>query len=149
MPKERTLLCRNLIVDGMLRYYETLCSQTDIAFSCETTLPPSLPITDVELSILFGNLPENAYEAARHKGCAKPFITIRATVTDAALFLLIENICGVSPKKDSGGFLSTKHEGYGMGTRSVSSIVEEHGGQCVFRHNNGIFSVHLQFPLTA
>ena len=77
MPKERTLLCRNLIVDGMLRYYETLCRQTDIAFSCQTTIPPSLPITDVELSILFGNLPENAYEAAEHKGCAKPFITIR------------------------------------------------------------------------
>lgn len=149
MPKERTLLCRNLIVDGMLRYYETLCSQTDITFFCEATLPPSLTITDVELSILFGNLLENAYEAAGHVGCEKPFITIRATVTDAALFLLIENSCAVSPQKDGGRFLSTKHEGYGMGTRSVSSIVEEHGGQCVFRYNNGIFSVHLQFPLTA
>lgn len=148
MPKERTLLCRNLIVDGMLRYYETLCDQTDISFSCETTLPPSLPITDVELSILFGNLLENAYEAAGRRGCVTPFIAIHATVTDAALFLLIENSCTTPPKRESGRFLSTKHDEYGMGTLSVSSIVEEHGGQCVFGHNNGVFSVHLQFPLT-
>lgn len=54
MPEDHTVLCKNLIVDSMLRYYEGLCAQEGIDFSCAVDLPPEFPVPDVELSILLG-----------------------------------------------------------------------------------------------
>lgn len=147
MPKERTILCKNLIVDAMLQYYQSLCQQENIDFSCDAALPPNLPIPDVELSILFGNLLENAYEAAKHPENHKPFVSIKAMIEDNALFLLLENSFVTPLQKKGERFFSTKHTGYGVGTQSVRSVVESYGGQCIFRDHNGVFSVSVQLLL--
>lgn len=147
MPKQQTVLCKNLIADGMLRYYEALCEQEHIRFSCTARLTPELPIPDVELSILFGNLLENAYEAAKQPGCQEPFVSFQVMVEHDSLFLLIQNSF-VNPIRQKGSrFLSTKHEGYGVGTRSACSVAENHGGTCTFEHKDGVFIVSVIFAL--
>ena len=75
-----TVLCKNLIVDAICRYYEALCKQAGILFTCNTVLPCELLISVVELTIIFGNLLENAYEAAKMPGCDKPFASVQATL---------------------------------------------------------------------
>ena len=38
-----------------------------------------------------------------------------------------------------GHFVSSKHEGLGLGTESIKSIAEKYGGVCKFEANNGMF----------
>lgn len=63
MGQERAILCSNLVIDAILQYYKNLCDRQGIAFETKMELPPDLPVSDTELSILFGNLLENAWEA--------------------------------------------------------------------------------------
>lgn len=145
MPKEHTVLCRNLIVDSMLRYYEGLCRQAGIAFHCSVNLPPDFLVSDVELSILFGNLLENAYEAAGQKECQRPFVSCQAMIRDGSFCLLIKNTY-VTPVRCKGErFLSARHGGYGVGTQSARTVAENYGGDCVFEYKDGVFSVSVLF----
>lgn len=147
MPKERTILCKNLVVDAMLQYYRTQCEKSGISFSCMVSLPPALPISDVESSILFGNLLENAYEAARQEGCPAPFVSLRAKAENAHLYLLLENRFIGAVERKGMRLLSTKHEGFGIGTQSVRSVVETYGGSCTFANREDVFSVTLMLPM--
>lgn len=147
MPKEQTVLCKNLIVDAMLRYYKTLCEKSEISFSCIVNLPPSLPISDVEISILFGNLLENAYEAARQEGCPEPFLSLRAKTEKDRLYLLLENRFIGSVERKGDRLISTKHDGLGIGTQSVRSVVESYKGSCIFADKKDVFSVTLMLSM--
>ena len=76
MGQERAILCSNLVIDAILQYYKNLCDRQGIAFETKMELPPDLPVSDTELSILFGNLLENAWEACcREK--TNQYITVR------------------------------------------------------------------------
>ena len=58
--KGRIVLCRNMLADAILQYYQTLCKNNGVAFECLANLPQALSIPDTDFSILFGNLLENA-----------------------------------------------------------------------------------------
>lgn len=147
MPRMHTVLCKNLIVDSVLRYYEGLCLQEKIRFECSVGLPPELPVPEVELSILFGNLLENAYEAARKEGCADPFVSCQARIRNGTFYLLIKNSFVTPVRRKGGRFLSVRHEGYGVGTESARTVAENYGGSCVFEEKEGIFVVSVMFLL--
>ncbi|MGN0619533.1 MAG: GHKL domain-containing protein [Ruminiclostridium sp.] len=44
---------------------------------------------------------------------------------------------------ENGIFLSSKHEGNGIGITSVDNIVKRYGGNCSFIPDNGIFTVSV------
>lgn len=148
MPKAHTVLCKNLVVDSMLRYYESLCRQGGIRFTSSVNLPLDIPVPDVELTILFGNLLENAYEAAGKKGeGGQSFISCQAMIRGDAFYLQIENSYVIPVRRRGERFLSAKHGGYGVGTQSARTVVENYGGNCVFEDKDGIFSVYVLFLL--
>ncbi len=147
MPKARTVLCKNLIVDSMLRYYESLCNQEGIRFTCQAKLPPDVPVSDVELSILLGNLLENAYEAAGQKGEGEAFVSCQVKIHGDSFYLRIKNSFTNPVKRKGERFLSAKHGGYGVGTQSARTVVENYGGDCVFEERDGVFSVYVLFLL--
>lgn len=143
LPTKRTVLCRNLIVDAMLVYYQSRCEQHKVIFSCDVQLPPDLDIPDVELSILFSNLLENAFFAASEDGCPEAFISVKADYDKGCMIILIENSYLTEPVKKGDHYLSSRHEGYGIGTQSVTDVVEHYQGRCVFNANEGVFSVSI------
>lgn len=147
VPRAHTVLCKNLIVDSMLRYYEGLCEQEDIRFACAVKLPPELPVPDVELSILFGNLLENAYEAARQGGVKTPFVSCQARIREGVFYLLIRNSYVTPVRRKGRRFLSARHEGYGVGTQSARTVAENFGGSCIFEDKDGVFTVSVMFSL--
>ena len=140
-PKTVVLLCKNLIIDAMLRYYKNRCEENGIQFLRNIFLPSELPLSDVELSILFGNLLENAFDGAMEKGCENPFMSVNAKVSGGRLQLLVENSFVTRPRQKGERLLSAKHGGYGIGTQSVRSLVESYGGQCTFLAHETFFSV--------
>ncbi len=139
--KARVVYCKNLIVDSMVRYYQAVCERDAIAFSCQTELPEVLPLTDVELSILLGNLLENGHEAARKQGVSDPFLSVKMRMDYQTLSLLVENSFATPLQRNGKRLLSSKREGYGIGTESVRALVEGYGGSCDFADDGGVFRV--------
>ena len=69
--------------------------------------------------------------------------------TDAhTLCAAVDNTFTGAVRRTTGGFLSTKHAGLGLGTASVRSIAEKYHGVCRLEPRDGMFcaSVLLELP---
>ena len=67
-------------------------------------------------------------------------IIVRAKTDDHSLCVTIDNTFSGSLDIDQEGhFVSSKHEGLGLGTESIKRIAERYGGVCQFEANNGMF----------
>ena len=56
--KGRIILCRNMLADALLKYYQSLCGRHKIRFECAADLPEEIEMEDTDFTILFGNLLE-------------------------------------------------------------------------------------------
>ena len=57
-------LCDNAVVNTVADYYRMLSAEQDICFSARIAIPADLAVQDIDLSVLIGNLLENAFDAA-------------------------------------------------------------------------------------
>lgn len=148
MGQERAILCSNLVIDAILQYYKNLCDRQGIAFETKMELPPDLPVSDTELSILFGNLLENAWEACcREK--TNQYITVRGKYKKGKLYVQLENSCTSPPLIKKGKFISSKNGKYGLGTQSVRNVVSQYDGLVEFDQTDQSFRVSVILPLPA
>ncbi len=139
--------CEHYGINALLGYFAGLAAEHGIAFTAQIEVPASIRIPDDVLAVLVGNLLENATEASL--GEQKPVITIRGRMEGNAIFFMFINTYTGSVKKAPNGlYLSTKHEGRGIGLRSVRGIVSDYRGMLDIKHENGLFtvSVLLQEP---
>lgn len=105
-------------------------------------------IDDTDLSVLFGNLLENALEACRAESADGRKIIVHASVDGGALCLTVDNTyTGNLRRLPDGALISTKHHGLGLGTKSVRSIAEKCGGICRFETKDGMFYASVMCPL--
>ncbi len=125
--------------DALLQYFAGVAKEHHIGFSAPIEVPADINILD---DVLVGNLLENATE-----GCASenmPIITIRGKKEGNTLFFMfINTFTGKTRKSPNGLYLSTKHEGRGIGLRSVRGIVDDYHGILDIKHNNGLFTVSV------
>lgn len=139
----RTVLCRNLIIDAILQYYNTRCQQNHIDLSVHAELPAELPYSDTDLSILFGNLLENAFEACTSQINGRKYIRLQAGWQREKLCLRVENSHSNQIHTHKGRYLSTKHDGDGIGTQSVRALTERLNGQIKFDVTDNTFRVSV------
>ena len=108
-----------------------------------------IPVND--MCSLFGNLMENAVEAAE-KVPEKDNRLININIRPVAgqVFFCVENSYAEEPVMRGGLPLSTKKSeaGYhGYGIKSVKMIAEKYGGNFTLAAKDGIFRVSILFPL--
>ncbi len=147
IPQNRTVLCRCLTVDAILQYYRKLCAENGIRFAVQADLPPDLPFSDTDLTILFGNLVENACEACLSPDVPSPSVLLKTAYTEEGLYLRVENTY-TNPIRTAhnGRYLSTKHSGVGIGTESVRAVTTRLDGQIRFQTQAGKFQVSVILP---
>lgn len=143
----RETCCAHPIADALLQYYKGQCSEHHIAFHAALEMPAELQIEDTDISILFGNLLENAYEACLEYRGQHPSIKIRGKYRDAGLLVRFENTFSNPLKEKNGTFQSTKHDGPGIGTESVKKVVQQYQGTVEFAKEGHIFQVSIILPL--
>lgn len=167
--------CENSAVNAVLLYFAQQAKDAGVDYAVSAAIPefsrmsPDSPdstgshdshdspdshdsagggIDDTDLSVLFGNLLENALEACRAEGGDNSRIIVHASVDGSALCLTVDNtFSGSLLRLPDGALISTKHRGLGLGTKSVRGIAEKCGGICRFEAKDGMFYASVMCPL--
>ena len=141
-----TAYCANAAVNAMLNYYMHVAKLNGIDLALRVNLPDALPVSDVDMCSMIGNILENAVVACQ-KADEK---VIRLTVLaedGVQLYIVADNsFNGVVRQKD-GWYLSTNRSGNGIGLASIASTAESCGGSAMFSHKGKRFYSNVAIPL--
>ena len=142
---DRELRTVDVSLDAILSAKTAQASAEGIEVSVRACVPDTLTFSDVELSILAGNLLDNAIEACREVSDGR-FIRIYMTMKGKMLYFSMLNSAGEKRRKRGSLFSSRKEGIHGFGLRRAQAILEEHGGWCKFNSEDGAFSSEFLVP---
>ena len=122
--------CANPMLNVVLSRYKEFCDEQGISFQVDVRDKEYDFLSPNDITVLFGNILENAVEAAQ--GTSKPYIELRVDApTGTALFISLTNPCLIKPESDGSGSYRTRKadkERHGVGLKSVNTLVKKYGG---------------------
>ena len=140
-------LCSNLIVNMVVSHYYTLAKENQVNFTLHINVPKELPIQDSDLSVLLGNLLENAITAVSSAPENQCKIDLNIITAGKTLVVTVDNGFGGKLSYENGEYRSTKPNHKAFGLKSIMAIAEKYNGHAEFTHEDMVFhsSVMLTF----
>ncbi len=132
-------LCRNPVVNMVVGYYQTVAVQKDILFDVCIQIPEKLSISDVDLSVILGNLLENAIYAAASGDPSERFIQFHMFCSGQMLAITVDNSFYEDVKKRDGQYISNKPNHTGLGLNNIHMIADKYEGGVEFTHDLHVF----------
>lgn len=133
MPEfeKRGAICTNPVLNVILSHYLDICKEKNIQLNLDIRKDSVDMFNAEELSALFGNLLDNAIEAAESVPGAYIDLNVEVRKERNCSVITMVNSSREKPKQtDDGKFVSRKkdsaHHGFGM--KSVERIVKQHRG---------------------
>ena len=147
MPaSEVTIFCNNSAVNALLNYYMHIASQNQIDLLLRIDVPDELPVSNVDLCDMIGNILENAIVACQ--GTEERFIHFTMLAEDGVqLYIVSVNSFNGKVRQKNGVYLSTSRKGAGIGLSSIASTAESYGGMAQFSHEGDRFYCNVAIPL--
>lgn len=137
------IFCENAAVDAILRHYDSRARQAGVTFTASVQVSEDMPISDVDLCVVFGNCLENAMEACERQSAGPRYINVSAGQAIGVFAVKFENSYDGPIRRTAGGFLSSKRPARGIGTASVQAIAKKYGGRADFETGEEMFSVSI------
>ena len=143
LPKTQSILyCQHYETNSLLAYFVQQAQQHDITVDVFVQLPEKIRLPETTLSVLLGNLFENAIDACKEVAKSDRKITIRGKANNGFVFFDISNnYSGTLKKTKTGEYRSTKESGQGLGLNSVAQLVSYHNGVLEIDSSDHIFRV--------
>lgn len=120
----------NIVIDSLVGYWKKIAEQKGIEFVPDLSIPIEMPFRGADISLIMGNLLENAVEGAE-KVEKKKYIRLKVKYDKNNLLIVIENSYQGELEKGKGGELRTTKEdrlNHGIGLPSVRRVVEKYRG---------------------
>lgn len=151
LPPDMTeYFCGNDVVNAIISYYAAQARELGIVFTAKASYPKDCPVCDTDISVLLGNLLENAVEACRRETGNGRFIKLRIKQKgEAPLLILVDNTCMSAVSFEDGTPLSSKREGVGIGVASVREIAARYHGAARFEQRENVFYASVRLMLEA
>lgn len=129
-------------VDAILNYSWEKAEELGIDMECKVSISPHFSIRMYEISVILGNLLENAIEAAEET--QKPYVSLRLLGEKDMLVLQVKNSYNGVIKRKGKQFISTKTgNGHGIGLSSVRNLVEQKQGNLQLDYDEKEFRVEV------
>ncbi len=145
MNVDTLLKTGNVSLDAILSAKIAQAKAENIAVTVKANVPDKLTISDLELSIIIGNLLDNAIEACSTVN-GERFIRIFISMKGTMLYFSMLNTAGAKKKKTGSLFMSHKNGVHGFGLRRAEAILEDHGGWVKYNSENGAFTSEFLVP---
>lgn len=130
-------LCGNAVINLLVSYYQALAKEQGVQFSTRIAIPDDIPILDADLSVVIGNLLENAlFSAGQEQGA---FIRFNMISSGKMLAVTVDNSFNGIVLMSGEKYLSTKKNHIGYGLESVEAIAEKYSGGVEFTHEGKVF----------
>jgi len=137
----------NVMVDAILNSKLSLIQEKKIQVDATAMVPGELPISDIDLAVLIGNLMDNALEACEQAPEKERFIRVYIDVIKQQLYISVTNAMLGMAKRKGEHFLSNKQGNHGFGLLRIDDIVAKHGGYINRQTENGVFATEVMLPL--
>lgn len=145
MNVDTLLKTGNVALDAILSAKIAQAKAAGITVTVKANVPGTLLLSDLELSIIAGNLLENAIEACQ---CSRGerFLRVFIGMKGKMLYFSMLNSAGAKASKKGNLFSSSKTGLHGFGLRRAESILEAHGGWCKYNSEDGAFTSEFLVP---
>lgn len=145
MNMDTLLKTGNVSLDAVLSAKLAQAKAENIAVTVKANVPDTLTVSDVELSIIVGNLLDNAIEACR-MAVGERFIRIFMSMKGNMLYFSMLNAASAKRKKTGSLFATHKDGVHGFGLRRAEALIEEHGGWVKYNSEDGAFTSEFLVP---
>ena len=137
----------NRMTDAILNSKISLANARKIPVQADAHIPVILPISEVDLCIIIGNLFDNAIEASMHLPEEKRMIRVYMDMKGTQLYISFTNFtAGGKLRKENGRFRTLKGEGHGFGLVRMDAVVERLGGYLSRNGEEGAFTTEILLP---
>lgn len=136
------------IVDALLAYKQKACVNSGIQFEIKADALSATALTDEEYVSIFGNLLDNAIEAALKS--ASPWIALKSVTAGGQWILTIRNSKTTDEKPLENGMKTTKDDNinHGLGSKIVKKTVKKHHGAVEYKDGGDYFEAIVAIPLS-
>lgn len=145
MEVDTLLKTGNVSLDAIFSAKIAQARSQNITVTINASVPDGLLLTDLELSIVVGNLLDNAIEACGEAE-GERFIRVFMKMKGKMLYFSMINSAGGKKIKKDSLFSSHKKGFHGFGLRRASVILTEHGGWCKYNSEDGAFTSEFLVP---
>ncbi len=136
----------NVMADAILNSKLNVAEKLNVRLNVKASLPEELPVSDVELCSVLGNMLDNAVEACRALPEEERFLRVYIGRLKGQLYLSVQNSAG-RVRKEKGFYLSTKEGEHGYGLFRIDRIAKKYGGYVNRQNEEGIFATEIMIPM--
>ena len=135
------------ILDFILNQKKEIAEKKGIDLDICVTALIEIPLSDDDLSVMTGNLLDNAIEACDKIETGKRWILFKLRKQRDMLLIEISNSIGERPIIKNGELLTSKEHAWmhGYGLKSVRRIVEKNEGVFSFSIEEDVFKIQVSF----
>lgn len=138
-------LCVNDELNIVLSYYASKAEELGVKLSFKLDLPSALKIDIIELTVIWGNILENALRAVTEDNDVRQTkeIEVICRYIDDKLIMMEKNAFYGRLNRDiNGDFVTTKEKG-GLGLKSIRAIAEKHDGDLTVCFEDNVYSIYV------
>lgn len=137
----------NVMIDAILNSKISLAKSRDIRVEAKAVVPARLAVSEVDLSLIIGNLMDNAMEACMEiEDASKRFIRVYIDILKGQLYLYVINAVKGRPKRSGQGYLPRKGNHHGFGLMRMDRVVERYHGYLDRQDEEGVFATEVLLP---
>lgn len=136
----------NVVVDSLINAKYVLAIKQGIKFECDIHIPMQLPFKGADLSIVIGNVLDNALEASVLIEKDQPFIRYYMKYEKPSLIITVINrYCGKIIRSRDGKIMTNKTDpiNHGFGLESVRKVVNKYNGTIMIEEKDDKFILKM------
>ncbi len=137
----------NTAFDAVVNAKIAVCNQKHIFMEVNIKNGTDFQISSAEIAVLFGNLLDNAIEAAQFTKDKR--ITLDIQTNEGYLIISIKNSIKISVLQTNEELVTSKSdkELHGIGIKSIKNIVNRHNGMIQFYEEENQFCCHIMIAI--
>lgn len=141
----------NVKIDAILNSKISLAAEKNIRVEAKAVIPAdlNLKISEIDLSLVIGNLMDNAIEACmKIEKEDRRFIWIYIDILKGQLYLYLMNASEGKLFREGKIYLTTKNKEYhGLGLLRMDKVIEKYHGYLDRQNEDGVFVTEVMLPL--
>jgi len=136
----------NIMIDAILNSKISLAQNKNIEVDATAIVPKELPVSEIDLCVIIGNLLDNAMEASLKLDEKDRIVRVYIDIFNEYLYISVTNAMSGKINK-SAGYISTKGENHGFGLISIDKIAKKYNGHINRQNEDGVFATEVMLPL--